>query len=283
MTVEHIADTAAWVAYFRARESERADALFKDPFARRLAGALGEALAARLGQADLIERVMAVRTVVFDELITECVTRRGVNLVVNLGAGFDSRPWRLPLPRTTLWVDVDLPQVLTRKQSLLAGMLPRCDYRAISADLADEGVINDIPSRLNYERRTALVVSEGLLVYMSPSRVMALARALHRNAGFRWWLTDLSGPRALAVLSAVWEPVLGSDGIKFQFAPAESSAFFQPLGWHEEIFRSAGEEGRRLRRLPPLPWLTRMLLWLSSPSHREEFRRMAGMLLLRRE
>jgi O-methyltransferase involved in polyketide biosynthesis len=39
MTIEHISDTARWVAFYRAMETERPDAIFRDPFARQLAGA----------------------------------------------------------------------------------------------------------------------------------------------------------------------------------------------------------------------------------------------------
>ncbi len=283
MAIEKISDTASWVAYFRALETERADALFKDPFARRLAGAVGEAIATELGQAGLIERVMAVRTAVFDELVLERVSRHGVDLVVNLGAGLDTRPWRLPLPRALTWVDVDLPAVLEYKQSMLSGEQLQCEYRAMPADLADERACDAIFARLDSERRCALVVTEGLLVYLSPARVAKLAKSLHRRRTFRWWLTDLSGPRALEVLAAVWQPVFAPGTLRFQFAPAESTAFFEPFGWHEETFRAAAEEGRRLHRLRPLPWFGRVLLWLSSPSRREEFRRMAGTALLRRE
>lgn len=283
MAIENISDTASWVAYFRALETERPDALFKDPYARRLAGTVGERLVRQLGQAELIERVMAVRTAVFDELIIECVSSRGVDLIVNLGAGLDTRPWRLPLPSPVQWVDVDLPALLEHKASVLRGEPSRCEYRAMPANLADQEACDAIFARLDSERRSVLVVTEGLLVYLKPSRVSALARALHRSESFRWWLTDLTGPKALEVLATAWQPAFAAHKIKFQFAPAESTGFFAPLGWQEETFRSAREEGQRFRRLLPSPWLGRALLWLSSASHREEFRRMAGTALMRRE
>jgi methyltransferase (TIGR00027 family) len=283
MAIVNISDTASWIAYFRALETERPDALFKDRFARQLAGAAGERLARQLGQAELIERVIAVRTAVFDELIIECVSSRGVDLVVNLGAGLDTRPWRLPLPSTVQWVDVDLPAILDHKASVLRGEPSRCEYRAMPADLADQKACDAIFARLNSERRCALIITEGLLVYLTPSRVSALARALHRNESFRWWLTDLTGPKGLEVLATAWQPAFAADKIKFQFAPPESTGFFAPLGWQEETFRSAPEEAQRLRRLPPLPLLSRALIWLSSASRREEFRRLAGTALMRRE
>jgi hypothetical protein len=45
LTVRGVSDTARWVAYFRALESKRPDALFRDPFAERLAGEHGIQLA----------------------------------------------------------------------------------------------------------------------------------------------------------------------------------------------------------------------------------------------
>src|SRR5437773_1190282 len=42
--IRSVSDTALWVAMYRAYESERADALFSDPYARRLAGPRGEAI-----------------------------------------------------------------------------------------------------------------------------------------------------------------------------------------------------------------------------------------------
>lgn len=44
-SIRHISDTALWAAVYRARETDRKDALFRDPFARRLAGERGEQIA----------------------------------------------------------------------------------------------------------------------------------------------------------------------------------------------------------------------------------------------
>ncbi len=52
---------------------------------------------------------MIVRTAVMDEIILRAIARDGVQAVVNLAAGLDARPFRLELPRTLRWIDVDLP------------------------------------------------------------------------------------------------------------------------------------------------------------------------------
>ena len=50
--IRDISDTARWVAWFRAQESDRRDAQFKDPFARKLAGERGAKIAEELKEGD---------------------------------------------------------------------------------------------------------------------------------------------------------------------------------------------------------------------------------------
>ena len=95
-TIEHVSDTARWVALYRAMESERPDALFHDPYARRLAGERGERILASLKQGRTWAWPMIVRTAVMDELILRGIARDRVDTVVNLAAGLDTRPYRLP-------------------------------------------------------------------------------------------------------------------------------------------------------------------------------------------
>ncbi len=102
-SLRNISDTALWVAVYRARESERADALFRDPFARRLAGARGEKIAQELEKAQRYEWPYVSRTLRFDQIISEQV-KQGADMVINLAAGLDTRPYRMDLPATLNWV-----------------------------------------------------------------------------------------------------------------------------------------------------------------------------------
>src|SRR5262245_50359334 len=115
-----ISDTARWVATYRARETERADALFRDPYARRLAGDEGEAIAKAHPFMEEHSWPIVMRTYLFDEFIAEEM-RDGVDLVVNLGAGLDARPYRLRLPSELRWVEIDLPDVIAYKEQVLPG------------------------------------------------------------------------------------------------------------------------------------------------------------------
>ena len=76
-TIRNISDTARWAAVYRARETERPDALFQDPFARRLAGERGEQIAAALPFHEKQSWSWVTRTYLFDRFIREHRARCG--------------------------------------------------------------------------------------------------------------------------------------------------------------------------------------------------------------
>src|SRR6266550_813284 len=95
--IENISDTARWVAYYRAMETERPDAIFRDPYAARLAGERGREIVDTLKRGRQTAWAMIVRTAVFDEIILDTIARHNADVVLNLAAGLDARPWRLDL------------------------------------------------------------------------------------------------------------------------------------------------------------------------------------------
>jgi methyltransferase (TIGR00027 family) len=282
MNIEHVSDTARWVAVYRAMESDRPDAHFRDPFARRLAGEQGEAIVQAMPRGRQMAWPMIVRTTVFDEIILDCVRSRGADLVLNLAAGLDARPWRLDLPESLRWVDVDLPGMVEYKAGVMAGERPRCRYEAIAADLADPAQRDAALDRAAAGSKRALVVTEGLLVYLEPDDVGALAAALAARPAFRWWLTDLASPRLMKMMQKWWSKGMDKGSARFRFAPAESSAFFAPYGWREAAWRPTIEDADRLRRTPQGMWLWKLLGKLQPKRKQEEMRRFAGNLLLER-
>ena len=179
MLIENVSDTARWVATYRAMETERPDAIFRDPFARQLAGEHGQNIVKKIGKSRSRAWAMIVRTKSLDEMILDAIAQGPVDLVVNLAAGLDARPWRLPLPATLRWVDVDLPEILAHKAGVIGDARPACRYEAVTADLADPAVrAETLGTRLRRLRSQTLVVSEGLLIYLTAEQVDGLARDL---------------------------------------------------------------------------------------------------------
>lgn len=283
MAIENISDTARWVAVYRAMETARPDAIFRDPFADRLAGQRGREILDEMPRGRASAWPMIVRTAVFDEIILDAVQNGKADLVVNLAAGLDARPWRLPLPPSLHWMDVDLSGILDYKTGMLQDETPVCRYEAITADLTDAEVRRALFSRLGASSSRALVISEGLLIYLTPEQVGALATDLHAQPGFTEWLIDLASPQLLERLERTWGKKLASSGAPFQFAPSEGTDFFRPFGWREAQYRSMWEEAQRLDRTMKGAWLWNLIGQLYPKRAREGFRRLSGIVLLERE
>jgi len=266
---------------YRAMESERSDALFRDPYARRLAGPRGERMVETVPKGRAWAWPMIVRTAVMDELILRAVERDGASTVLNLAAGLDTRPYRLPLARSLRWIEVDFPDVIAYKKEQLAAERPACALEQVGIDVTDVARRRGLFAQIAVAARKVLVVSEGLLVYLAPDQVAALAADLAAQLPFRWWLLDIGSPRLLRILEKTWGRAVAAGNAPFRFAPAEGTRFFQSHGWHEAEFRSTWEESLRLKRSIRFAWLWRLIGRLYPKSKREEFRRMSGIVLLK--
>ena len=280
--LESITDTARWVAMYRAMESDRRDAHFRDPYARLLAGGRGEEILRRIPRGRSFAWPMIVRTAVFDELILRCVERDGADLVVNLAAGLDTRPFRLPLPPTLRWVEVDLPEMLDYKEPKLAGERPHCLREVVRMDLRNPASRRALFARLGEPAHRGLVLSEGLLVYLTETEVAKLAEDLHAQPSFRWWLVDLASPVLLARMQKIYDKIMAVAGTRMQFAPREGTEFFRKHGWREVEFRSTWLESHRLKREMAFGPVFRLIARFAGPERREIFRRMGATVLLER-
>lgn len=283
--IRNVSDTAHWVAVYRAMETDRRDAIFRDPHARRLAGPRGEAIVNGMKNGRRWAWPMIVRTAVMDEIILRAVNREGVRTVVNLAAGLDARPWRLDLPLKLTWFDVDLPEIQQYKREALQGERPQCQLEWVPADLADGAARKAVLARIAATLGPALVISEGLLIYLEREQVMALATDLAATPNLRWWLFDIASPGLLKMMGRTWGKGV-SQSAPFKFAPQEGTAFFEPAGWTEVEYRSMFEESLRLKRTMPLArfWkVVGQIMTVFNPRKREEFKRFSGIVLMERK
>lgn len=248
--IQHISDTARWAAVYRAAETERPDALFRDPFARRLAGERGEQIAAGLPFHDQNSWAWVARTYLFDRLITEQLND-GVDMVVNLAAGLDMRPYRMALPAGLTWVEVDFPGIIDYKEGLIGEEKPSCALERVRLDLADVDARRRLFDALGGRAKKGLVLSEGLIIYLSADEAGALAKDLFDARFFASWVLDIVSPGLLQMLLQNTDAEFGSGVAKLKFAPANGPDFFLPYGWKAAAVESPLKTAGKLKRLPP--------------------------------
>ncbi|MCU1383334.1 MAG: SAM-dependent methyltransferase [Acidobacteria bacterium] len=247
--IRDVSDTARWMAVYRARESEREDAVFRDPHARALAGERGERIANALTFADDNAWSFVARTHLFDRFVTRLV-QHGADMIVNLAAGLDTRPYRMALPSSLTWVEVDLPDILDYKEAILGDASPVCALERIRLDLSNEDGRRGLFADLGRRAQRIAVISEGLVIYLMPDAVAALAQDLARPPAFQHWVLDLASPGLVAMLKASAGEAMKEAGAPFLFAPPEGPPFFAAHGWQPIEVRSLLKTGAKLGRLP---------------------------------
>jgi methyltransferase (TIGR00027 family) len=261
--VSNVSDTARWVAAYRATESARPDALFHDPYAHILAGERGRAIAALVPRQARSGWPMVTRTKLIDDLVQEAIAA-GCECVLNLAAGLDTRPYRLHLPASLFWVELDLPALTEEKERLLKDARPRCQLRRIKVDLADAPARAAALQSAIGTAREVLVITEGLLLYLDDPQVESLAAGLSALPAIRWWVLDLLSPQLLRMLTKSIGRHLENAPMKF--APPNGVAFFEALGWRNAAVHSILRGAERFRRLP---FFLRLFTLLPDPDPRK--------------
>jgi len=188
--ITHVSDTALLVAGCRAAESERTDAFFHDPFAARLAGERGMAMFHALPHGKIMGFGVAIRTRFLDELLLDALESTGVAIVVSAGAGLDTRPWRLELPPDLRWLEVDFPAILDYKDSLMATEKLACRRERLTVNLNDAAQRRAVYAAVG--AAPALMITEGLLMYLPAATVESLAAEAWRESGITHWITDIT-------------------------------------------------------------------------------------------
>jgi methyltransferase (TIGR00027 family) len=247
--IRNISDTALWAAVFRGWESQREDALFRDPYAERLAGERGAKIARELKFGARHTWSWIARTYVVDQMIREQIAA-GAEMVVNLAAGLDTRPYRMALPASLRWVEIDLPGILNYKQERLAEERPVCSLERLPLDLSDRVARREVFGELGRRANRALILSEGLIVYFSREEAGALAEDLARPSSFGVWILDLVSPALLALMKKRMGAHLEAAGAALQFGPEEGPDYFLPYGWKPVRAQSLLHVAARVRRLP---------------------------------
>ena len=277
--IRDVTDTAMWTAAYRADESARRDAMFDDPYARRLAGDRGREIA-RKARPAAVRHGVVLRTAMLDRLIVRATDDDAFDTVLNLAAGYDTRPYRLGLPSALRWIEVDVPAVLDRKGEILRAETPRCALESVSLDLADRAARGALFDRVASGSSRTLVVTEGLLSYLDPEDVADLARDLRARSAFAVWLTDISSGTASRRVKNAGDDLKAVGRARAKFAPAESSAFFRPYGWSEVAYHGLFEEAPRLGRDSLTGRVLRGVLRVLPASARESFSRTIGIARL---
>lgn len=243
-----VADTGVLVAAIRAEENRRADRLFTDPFAEKLAGESGRRMLAESVAAtgDKSTLQIVVRTRFWDEALLAAAPT--VRQVVILAAGLDARSYRLPWPDGTTVFELDQPAVIAAKAELLAGDRPRCRRVAIGVDLTTNWTDSLRSNGFDGDAPTVWLM-EGLLQYLDEGAVHTLFERVDAlSAPGSVLLYDIVGKTLLdsVMLTAVRER-MAHNGAPWLFGTDAPGQLCERLGWSATV-TDVAEPGNRWNR-----------------------------------
>ncbi len=188
--ITHVSDTALLVAACGALEADIADGFVHDPFAARLAGARGMAMLQAIPKPEMMRFGIGIRSRLLDELLLEALASNTIATVLSVGCGLDTRPWRLELPADLRWVEVDFADMLDYKDGFMSAETPRCRRERLTADVNDAAQRRIIYAAAG--SAPALMITEGLLMYLPAATVEALAVEAGQESGIAHWMSDIT-------------------------------------------------------------------------------------------
>jgi O-methyltransferase involved in polyketide biosynthesis len=161
----------------------------------------------------------------------------------------------MQLPSSVRWIEIDLPPLFQYEERILKGERPVCRLEQFPLDIADAPARRRVFEQLGRSSKRALIISEGLLIYLTADEVCALGRDLAAQPTLQRWATDLVSPRLLRMLQRQVGTPLAQAGSPLRFAPEKGSAFFEDCGWRAIDVRSMLQTAAKLNRLS---WLLRL-------------------------
>lgn len=221
---------------------------FNDPWAGLLAGESGKAAL----DAAAYNPFLPVRTRYFDDRILGTV-RKGTQIVL-LGAGMDTRAFRLPLPASCTVFEVDYAEAFAQKESILQTASSRCERRCVLTDLSGPWIQALLDA--GFDRRTPTIwVAEGLFFYLAvPDAESLVHDAAALSCQGSTFLADIFGTGLLALEGMV--PLVvqrRSTGRPLPFCTDSPEALFLAGGWNNAWVVQPGEPAANFGRLTRMP------------------------------
>lgn len=247
--------TSRWTAGVRARESQREERLFNDPWAALLAGELGAEWAEHQAGDNGISII--VRTRFFDDFLQRVVHEHAIRQVVLLATGMDTRAFRLSWPEKTRFFEFDQPQVLDYKEEILqaAGAQPRCERHTLKVDLRKpwgEALINS-----GFEQhQPAVWLLEGFLHYLPSEGVARVLEDVTQLAVSGSWLgfDTINSDMLTSQWTRQWVEGLADLGTPWLSTIDEPEAVLAKLGWNATAIQPGEKEANYGRwPYPSLP------------------------------
>ncbi|OBI51366.1 class I SAM-dependent methyltransferase [Mycobacterium sp. E796] len=210
---------------------------------------------------------IAVRAKTLDDLVRRFASDHPDPVILDLGAGLDTRIFRVNPPPTVSWYDIDFPEVI----ALRSRVVPQhANAHSIRADLTDPNWLDDVP-----RSRPAIIVADGLIAFLTQNGFVSLLDRLARHFPGGELASNLYTRNAIwAVKHAPGMAAIAGGVVNPGFNdPRQPESWVPGLKLVEEIFLTRDPE------VAGLPLTMRAMARLAAPSAR--LSRLIGTVVVR--
>lgn len=244
--------TSQWTAAARAVETDRNDALFKDPLAKYLAEPKGFELLKTYDGGGLQDFV-AIRTKYIDTAIESLVMMGNIRQVVIVAAGMDTRAYRLHWPWDTVLYEIDYDALHYEKQKRLdkLGVNTLVDRRVVMADLSTSWLPELYNAGFDTQQPT-LWIAEAILFFLHEQEVATLLTTLASiSTPGSFLITDVLNAEILKSISTQnFLNSLRANNIPWLFGINNPEEYFAKFNWEVFDIKEPGQDGAGLGRWP---------------------------------
>lgn len=252
MTENSVSKSAWYCCGVRMDDARSASPLVGDRFAERFMDDAAMSMYAPMRAERMATLSNIMRCKLTDEAVASALAADRATRVVSLGAGFDSRPYRMSGGR---WTEIDEPDLLARKEALLpaaecANPLLRVPVRFSRGELAAA-----LPEP---DGAPVLVVIEGVTMYLPDAAIASSLAALTARYPRHTVVCDLMDRAFQRRFAKGISARLAAAGTAFSERPTDPAAVFRDAGYRlverQPMFAASARRGL-LRQHVGVPWL----------------------------
>lgn len=231
--MDPIAKTAWYCCGVRAQDALSAKPVCGDTLAERFMDADARALFDRFPGLREANVSNAMRHRLIDDLLREQLRQRPEQRVLVLGAGFDTRAFRLTGGQ---WLEADQPAVIAFKEQKLPAAQAPNPLQRIPIDFATESLADKLAAWAG--ERDVVVVMEGVSMYLHPAQWQQTTQALHQVLPGHRLVCDLLDATFLRRYSRKLRQAIREIGGEFAPALDDPAAMVASLGYRQRSVQS---------------------------------------------
>ncbi|HEY3300286.1 MAG TPA: class I SAM-dependent methyltransferase [Methylophilaceae bacterium] len=237
-----ISNTAYYCCGVRMLDAEHPRSLCHDHYAKRFMDAHGMQIFEPFRSQVMPNISSTVRCHIIDQSIRQELAKQPDSLIITIGAGFDSRPYRI---KGGHWIEIDEPQIISDKNEKLPIAECKNNLTRVSINFANEKLIEKLQGQPS--NQSIIIVIEGVFMYLENDAIKSTIQQLRTLYPNHTLLCDLMSKKMFDQFGRNIHEKLVEAGARFTTRPDDPTTIFTEHGYiqaaHTPMFKLAYEMG----------------------------------------